>query len=77
MVDILVQGGDAASAAAAMRAAVREIFEADPIQSTTASDMPGRRSLAELGLIILGIPPASSTRRRWWMTFASANAGGG
>ena len=57
MVDILVQGGDAASAAATMCAAVREIFEADPIQSTISNAVSGRRGLAELGLIILAIPP--------------------
>jgi hypothetical protein len=57
MVDILVQGGDAKAAAQAMRAAVREVFGTDPIQSATTNAMPGTRTLAELGLIILAIPP--------------------
>jgi hypothetical protein len=57
MVDILVQGGDAEAAAKVMRAAVREIFETDPIQSAATGPVPGTRGLAELGLIILAIPP--------------------
>jgi hypothetical protein len=41
MVDILIQGGDAESAAQAMRAAVHEIFETDPIRSTRGSPTLG------------------------------------
>jgi hypothetical protein len=41
-----------------MCAAVREIFETDPIQSSRGGgSMPGTRGLAELAVIVVGIPP--------------------
>ncbi|MFI5021402.1 MAG: hypothetical protein ACHQRJ_07095 [Alphaproteobacteria bacterium] len=58
MADIVIRGGDAEAAARAMRAALREIFEADALQSTAREATPGRRSL-EVVALILTIPPAA------------------
>jgi len=57
MADIVIRGGDAEAAARALRAAAREIFEIDAIQSTVREGMEGKRSL-ELVALILAIPPA-------------------
>jgi hypothetical protein len=56
MADILIQGGDAEAAAKAMRDAVREIFEIDPIQSTVGRGVPGTR-IVDAATVILAIPP--------------------
>jgi hypothetical protein len=80
--DILIQGGDTEAAAKAMRATVREIFDTDPIQSVRGGDRSGTRTLAELGLIVLAIPPGAvyakkmveefGLRERWRRLFARA-----
>jgi hypothetical protein len=57
MVDILIQGDDARTAAQAMREAIREIFETDPIQSTTGGGTPGTRQFDPY-TFVLTIPPA-------------------
>ena len=59
MTEILIEGGDAEAAAQAICAAVREIFETDPIRSTRGGSTPGTRGLADLAAVIaVGLPPA-------------------
>ncbi|HTW28876.1 MAG TPA: hypothetical protein VME92_17250 [Acetobacteraceae bacterium] len=60
MADILIRGGDSDTAAHEMRAAVRDIFGFDPLQTTRGSGTaPGTRSGVELAaMIALGLPPA-------------------
>jgi hypothetical protein len=58
MPDILIEGGDAGSAAMEIRDAVRDIFEIDPIQSTVGGGpLPGTRGLVEAVTLLLTIPP--------------------
>ena len=56
MADIVIQGGDAKAAAQAMSAALREIFETDPILSTIDTAIPGSARSLELLTIILTVP---------------------
>jgi hypothetical protein len=57
MADILIRGGNAEAAAKAMCAAVSEIFETEPIQSTVGGSLPDMRGLWEVAAVIVGIPP--------------------
>src|SRR3984957_920228 len=58
MVEILIQGGDTETAAREMRAAIKEIFEVDPLETRRGDgQQPGTRFLAELA-IALAITPA-------------------
>jgi hypothetical protein len=58
MVEFLIEGGDAEAAAQAMCAAVREIFETDPIRSTRGGATPGTRGLADIAAVfVVGLPP--------------------
>ena len=62
MADILIRGGDSDTAAHEMRAAVREIFGFDPLQTTRgSSNAPGTRSGVELAaMIALGLAARQS-----------------
>jgi hypothetical protein len=65
MAEILIEGGDAEAAAQAMCAAVREIFETDPIRSIRGGSTPGTRGLGDLAAVIaVGLPPAIFYSRR-------------
>jgi hypothetical protein len=58
-VQILVQGGDAEQASNRLRADICEIFESGDVHVTTAQPRAeGSRSIAELALVALAIPPA-------------------
>jgi hypothetical protein len=60
MPDILIDGGNAEEAAAAMRTALREIFDVEPTRSVRGgAEPPGTRTLGEIGLIVLAFPPAA------------------
>jgi hypothetical protein len=60
MPDILIDGGNTEEAVAAMRAALREIFDIEPIRSSRGGgEPPGTRTLGEIGLIVLAFPPAA------------------
>ena len=55
MVDILIRGGNAETAAVEMRAALRDIFGVDPIPSSRATAEPtGTRGLVELATLVRG-----------------------
>ena len=57
MVDILIRGGNAETAAVEMRAALRDIFGVDPIPSSRATAEPaGTRGLVELATLVLTLP---------------------
>lgn len=59
MVEILIQNGDAATAANELARAVHEIFDIEPRRAgTTGQPRPGTRMLAEAALITLALPPA-------------------
>lgn len=58
MVEILIQGGDTEAATQAMRTAIKEIFEIDPLVTQRGGgQQPGTRSL-ELLTVALAIAPA-------------------
>jgi hypothetical protein len=57
MPDILIEGGDAETAAQAMRVAINEIFETDPLMSTREGARPGTRIVLEMATLALTIPP--------------------
>jgi len=58
MVEILIQGGDTEAATQAMRVAIKEIFEIDPLETRRGGgQLPGKRSF-ELLLVALAITPA-------------------
>lgn len=72
MVEILIRGGDAERAAQAMRSAIREIFEFDPLATPVhARHTPGTRSGLELAVMIaLGLTPAIQAARELHGAFA-------
>lgn len=58
MVEILIHGGDTEAATQAMRTAIKEIFEIDPLVTRRGGgQQPGTRSL-ELLAVALAIAPA-------------------
>jgi hypothetical protein len=60
MAEILIKGGDTDAAANELASALRDIFAIDPLRTTIASaTAPGTRSMVELALICLALPPAA------------------